>query len=1017
MKKEPLFFTEKTEIGAQHVPINNTKFDEGGQLFPNTQKLIEELKKNSDYSVSQVMTNKDGEKYQFHHWKLKYKSASNYLVQLFMKASLENTGKNYNTNFAFEDFSFYYDRPPMKNRPNGSMSMRKLEVLESFKDGGSIDNERIVCENCGWSWKVEDGGDDLYECHKCDHDNTPHSTTKFANGGLIAPNGKPSNLTPEQYKLVRTPEFKAWFGDWENDPENASKVVDENGEPMVCYHGTYIRNKKINGIYTELNTSTYFTDQKLTAEKYPIGDYVFYNSMNDLEDDLGDDYTDYINDNFDIDESKGIMFSAEAENVWENFEFENIHIYECFLDIKNPKMYYHFSENEFEFQDLHKDSPIINQFKNEGYDGLIKIYEARWFTKDWVDLNKGKKSDYKKEKHFVIFNPNQIKLADGTNTTFDPTNPDIRFDKGGQVNPNLFMNWYIDWYKGISDKMVITMSLPNAIAPFREKNVVILDVFEKKDQNTDAKPYLKKIVEKADEYGVVIYLEPKPRTDSVIDYYERFGFELTPNKQFMKRIPHFAGGGGIDINEPFNVNGKTLAERVRILLKQLYPDYKWSVTSSYNKLDVYLLEADFDPFTDSWREEYPTRDLYYNVDNRDFESYARENNPLITDRAVEVFKPIREYIDKFVFNRNAGNSYADGVDYNVYENTYIGKWDKPYKQVEPKAGKKKPKTPVTPTVNTPPTKPPFKVGDILAFSQDKLNRFTGLWAKKSSSEFYFEVTESVSPFEKKLIKYDDLNKTDVIVVETNEILDDYVKATKPLFKTGDTVVNKLRPDNPYKIKHRAYYQQIGVKYASLEKRFLLSGMTWNYELENGTYANEGELELYNATPSTAPTPTPNNVFSIQNIVSKTQWSEGLKKTMIEDFVNSGYENVTPLIGKTSNDTSNNIIYQVDGFDNGKNTYLQANTLAEEIHKLIDAGNSPLTPTAPTVENTFIDYLNANNEKANEISKELEVTTSLAMFVMGSKDIANLDSKKYAELMEEFLSKFPKLIEDDSTNAN
>ena len=30
---------------------------------------------------------------------------------------------------------------------------------------------------------------------------------------------------------------------------------------------------------------------------------------------------------------------------------------------------------------------------------------------------------------------------------------------------------------------------------------------------------------------------------------------------------------------------------------------------------------------------------------------------------------------------------------------------------------------------------------------------------------------------------------------------------------------------------------------------------------------------------------------------------------------------------------------------------------------------------------------------------------------------NLDSKKYAELMEELLKKFPKLIEDDSTNAN
>jgi hypothetical protein len=55
---------------------------------------------------------------------------------------------------------------------------------------------------------------------------------------LLAPNGEPSNLNPEQYNLVRTPEFKAWFGDWENDPENASKVVDENGEPLVVFHGS-----------------------------------------------------------------------------------------------------------------------------------------------------------------------------------------------------------------------------------------------------------------------------------------------------------------------------------------------------------------------------------------------------------------------------------------------------------------------------------------------------------------------------------------------------------------------------------------------------------------------------------------------------------------------------------------------------------------------------------------------------------------------------------------------------------
>ena len=57
-------------------------------------------------------------------------------------------------------------------------------------------------------------------------------------GQLLAPNGKVSNLTEKQYVQVRTKTFKDWFGDWENDPKNASKVVDENGEPLVVYHGT-----------------------------------------------------------------------------------------------------------------------------------------------------------------------------------------------------------------------------------------------------------------------------------------------------------------------------------------------------------------------------------------------------------------------------------------------------------------------------------------------------------------------------------------------------------------------------------------------------------------------------------------------------------------------------------------------------------------------------------------------------------------------------------------------------------
>ena len=48
-----------------------------------------------------------------------------------------------------------------------------------------------------------------------------------------------TELDYRQWVQVRTPSFKAWFGDWQNDPKNASKVVHpKTGEPLVVYHGT-----------------------------------------------------------------------------------------------------------------------------------------------------------------------------------------------------------------------------------------------------------------------------------------------------------------------------------------------------------------------------------------------------------------------------------------------------------------------------------------------------------------------------------------------------------------------------------------------------------------------------------------------------------------------------------------------------------------------------------------------------------------------------------------------------------
>jgi len=42
-----------------------------------------------------------------------------------------------------------------------------------------VEGDSIVCDSCGWTWKIKDGGNDLYNCHKCGHDNTPKETNKF----------------------------------------------------------------------------------------------------------------------------------------------------------------------------------------------------------------------------------------------------------------------------------------------------------------------------------------------------------------------------------------------------------------------------------------------------------------------------------------------------------------------------------------------------------------------------------------------------------------------------------------------------------------------------------------------------------------------------------------------------------------------------------------------------------------------------------------------------------------------
>jgi len=63
----------------------------------------------------------------------------------------------------------YYDRRiKAGEKPSAYLSGRAVKVCKGLMEG---DEEMVHCENCGWEWKLADGGNDPFTCHKCGHNN------------------------------------------------------------------------------------------------------------------------------------------------------------------------------------------------------------------------------------------------------------------------------------------------------------------------------------------------------------------------------------------------------------------------------------------------------------------------------------------------------------------------------------------------------------------------------------------------------------------------------------------------------------------------------------------------------------------------------------------------------------------------------------------------------------------------------------------------------------------------------
>ena len=238
-------------------------------------------------------------------------------------------------------------------------------------------------------------------------------------GHLLAPNGKPTNLTERQYAQVRTKSFKRWFGDWENNPETSSKVVDENGEPLVVYHGgssAKIFNTKEGQFGAGIekgDIGTYFTTSKSNAK--------FYEEIYTFK--SGEKWTELAEL-----EKEGVLSDEDKKSLDEAWEIEKPSTRAFFLNIRNPKIT-NYEETSKEGY-TRRDSNIGN---NDGQH--IIISDANY-------------SEY------VATKSNQIKSANDNIGSFSRTNNRIdRFTE--QLNETL------DYLKSIGKSINTTFSGSN----------------------------------------------------------------------------------------------------------------------------------------------------------------------------------------------------------------------------------------------------------------------------------------------------------------------------------------------------------------------------------------------------------------------------------------------------------------------------------------------------------------------------------------------------------------------------
>ncbi len=200
---------------------------------------------------------------------------------------------------------------------------------------------------------------------------------------------------------TKTPAFKRWFGDWQNDPKHASKVVNEDGTPKVVHHGTSHGGFNFFAIYSGnfglFGRGAYFTENPQVAEEYT-------NKGNGNNKQVYDCYLN-IRNPMDMDAEADIGAWKKALRDMDNDEID--------VDFSNVKT------NEDAFRALVDELSYNMYYRDQAYDFVESVF-SRLNIDGITHIGGGRRKDSKvRHRVWIAFYPYQIKSVDNIGTYDD----------------------------------------------------------------------------------------------------------------------------------------------------------------------------------------------------------------------------------------------------------------------------------------------------------------------------------------------------------------------------------------------------------------------------------------------------------------------------------------------------------------------------------------------------------------------------------------------------------------------